>query len=822
MPLRFRQRILDHLRHDRYAPSKADVLLDQLRVPPEAKEAFHGALDELVREGAVEQGSDNRLRLPSFPDEVEGRIRVTSRGFAFVMTDQPFREGDLFIPPDSVGDAISGDRVRVRVFRRSRHHGRAGGDRDPSKNLYGRVAEVVARGRTRFSGTLRKDGRQWLAVPDGKILHDPVVVRDAGAKDAKAGDKIVFELVLHPGDGMLGEGVIIEVLGEAGKLDVETKAVVAGHGLPGPFPDPVLEEARAVTAEFEGDAEGPWSDREDLTGLLTFTIDPPDARDFDDAISIERLDEDGAPRWRLGVHIADVAHFVRTGDSLDSEARARGNSCYLPRLVIPMLPEVLSNGVCSLQEGVNRFTKTAFITLDDRGRVIETRLCRSVIRSRKRFTYLEAQAAIDGDLKLARQHAKTEPEYADEVVEALRHADALARILQRRRARAGQLVLQLPEFELVFDEEGKVVDAEPEDDAFTHTLIEMFMVEANEAVARTFADLGIALLRRIHPDPGFGDIEELRTFARVAGFAMPDEPDRRDLQALLEATREHPAARAIHLAVLKTLAKASYAPAMVGHYALASEHYAHFTSPIRRYPDLTVHRACDAFLDLTENGSKIPGGRGQSRLRQALLDDDRTLGERELFELGNHCSGTEVAAEEAERSLRTFLVMKFLAENHLGEDLPATITGVMPSGNVFVSLDRFLVEGMAKGQDLPGGGRHAGGWSYHPATVRLIAPRSGMSIGLGDAVVARILRVDPASRTMDLAVVEVTSESPRVGDTVLSGNVEAATGRGRGRGRGSSASRSPGKYGGKAKLRSQGRGKATKGGKNRKGKSKRR
>ena len=228
MPLRFRQRILDHLRHDRYAPSKADVLLDQLRVPPEAKEAFHGALDELVREGAVEQGSDNRLRLPSFPDEVEGRIRVTSRGFAFVMTDQPFREGDLFIPPDSVGDAISGDRVRVRVFRRSRHHGRAGGDRDPSKNLYGRVAEVVARGRTRFSGTLRKDGRQWLAVPDGKILHDPVVVRDAGAKDAKAGDKIVFELVLHPGDGMLGEGVIIEVLGEAGKLDVETKAVVAG------------------------------------------------------------------------------------------------------------------------------------------------------------------------------------------------------------------------------------------------------------------------------------------------------------------------------------------------------------------------------------------------------------------------------------------------------------------------------------------------------------------------------------------------------------------------------------------------------------------
>ncbi|MGA1466640.1 MAG: ribonuclease R family protein [Phycisphaerales bacterium] len=806
MPLRFRQRILDHLRHDRYFPSASNVLADHLRVPPEAKPAFHEALDALVREGAIEEGSDRKLRLPSLPDELEGRIRVTARGFGFVIPDQPYREGDLFIPAEGVGDAISGDRVRARVYRRSRHRGR-GTDRDDSKSFYGRVEEVIARGRTRFSGTLQKDGPQWLAIPDGKVLHDPVVIRDPGAKNAKRGDKIVFELLHHPGDGMLGEGVITEVLGEAGRLDVETAAVIAGHGLPGPFPDPVLDEARSVSADFERHAEGPWSDREDLTTLLTVTIDPPDARDFDDAISVERIAGDGAARWRLGVHIADVAAFVAMGGSLDSEAQARGNSAYLPRHVIPMLPEILSNGVCSLQEGVNRFTKTAFIELDDRGRVLGTRLCRSVIRSRKRFTYLEAQAVIDGDLSIARKHAKTEPQYPDEVVAVLRDADRLARILRERRMRSGQLVLQLPEFELVFDEEGKVVDAEPEDDAFTHTLIEMFMVEANEAVARTFADLGIALLRRIHPDPGFADIEELRTFARIAGFAMPDEPERRDLQTLLESTREHPAARAVHLAVLKTMSKATYAPAMIGHYALASEHYAHFTSPIRRYPDLTVHRACDAYLDLTENGAKVPGGRGQAKLRGDLAQDERTLGEQQLFELGNHCSGTEVNAEEAERSLRTFLVMKFLEEHHLGADLPAAVTGVMPSGNVFVSLDRFLVEGMVKPQDLPGSGRSSSQWSYHPATMRLIAPRSGASIGLGDAVTARILRVDPASRTMDLAIVEVRSEAPRLGDAPLRDLRQGKRG-----GRDERGLRKPGTFGGrKTKLKPQGKGKFKKG-----------
>jgi ribonuclease R len=762
MPSRYRGRILDHLRHDRYRPVDLGSLQQQLRIPPEHRELFREALDVLASEGVVEEGRDGKWRLPTFPDRVEGTIRITSRGFGFVLTDRPYREGDLFIPAHAVADALSGDRVAARVVRKDRFRGR-GAAGDDRSGISGRVEEVLARGRTRFSGELVLEGRQWLAVPDGKVLREPVVIRDPGAKNAKAGDKVVFELILHPEAGALGEGVITEVLGEAGRPDVETAAVIAGFGLPGPFPELALEEAHRATADFERRARSGGllgGDREDLTELLTITIDPPDARDFDDAISVERREEDGEILWTLGVHIADVAAFVPAGGTLDSEAAARGNSVYLPRRVIPMLPESLSNGVCSLQEEVPRFTKSIFVTLDHRGRVREQRLCRSMIRSRKRFTYIEAQAVIDGDLAEARRHARTAAAYEPEVIDLLRRSDELAKLLQRRRLQAGQLVLELPDFELVFDDEGRVADAVPEDTSFTHTLIEMFMVEANEAVARLFADLGIAVLRRIHPDPGFADLEQLRTYARVAGFNLPDEPDRRDLQALLERTRGTPASRAVHLAVLKTLAKASYSPAVVGHYALASEHYLHFTSPIRRYPDLAVHRACDAYLDLTDNGARPPSGRRIATVRRDLAEDERCIGELRLVELGRHCSGTEVNAEEAERSLRTFLVLSFLEEKHLGEDLPGTITGVMASGAVFVSLDRYLVEGMVRPENLPGGRRGGGAWSYHPATSRLIAPRSGASIGLGDAVTVRIHRIDSASREMDLELVEIRTRLP--------------------------------------------------------------
>jgi len=742
MPLRYRRRILDHLQQDQYHPATVRQIARDLRVDPAEHELFEQAVKDLVESGeaVLENG---HLRLPPAPKEITGKIKVNARGFGFVIPDQPVREGDIFIPPDNLADAVNGDRVRIRlIVRRNQRGGRRG-------NRVGRVIEIVERGQTKFVGALYKEGKTWLVEADGGALRDPIVIRDPHAKNAKAGDKVVVELTQYPEGDHLPEGVITEVLGESGRPSVETQAVITAHGLRDHFEEDVLEEARAASQTFDQQAEEGWPGREDLRDRFTITIDPPDAKDFDDAITLERDEE--ADEWTLGVHIADVAHFVTRGSALDREAVERGNSVYLPRLVLPMLPEVLSNGVCSLQEGVPRMTKSVFITFDSKGRVQGQRVSSTVIESNKRLTYLEAQALIDGDKKAAHRHARTDTEYTEELIDTLRAADRLAKVLRKRRRRDGMITLDLPEVELVFDDEGHVIDVVPEDDAFTHTIIEMFMVEANEAVARLFDDLRVPLIRRIHPDPAVGKMEVLQIYSLVAGVRIPDQPTRKDLQNLLEATRDSPAARAIHFAVLRTLTKATYSPAMIGHYALASEHYTHFTSPIRRYPDLSVHRALQAFLEATDNGRNVPRGRKRDKLAERIAADNRVLDEGELIQLGNHCSDTEVEAEAAERELRSFLVMQFLEEKHLGDVFTGVVTGVTKAG-VFVSIEKFLVEGLVKTDALPEPGGRADRWQVNEHTMRLTAQRSGQSIGLGDEVEIQIVAIDLSRREMDLLI----------------------------------------------------------------------
>jgi ribonuclease R len=758
MPIRFRQRILDHLRHDAYRPASIRDVARQLRVADEDMTAFESAVDQLVVAGRLEIGSDERLRLPPYGSEAEGRIKITRGGFGFLIPDQPTREGDLFIPEGSTLDAISGDRVRVKIVRKNAavRRGRGASERSgPTErgDLVGRVVEILERGRTRFAGVLVKEGRTWLVEPDGRVLRDRIVVRDPFVKNpmARAGDKCVVEITIWGEDGALPEGVIVEILGEAGKPDVETEAVIASHQIRTIFDHAILEQAGEAARSFEASAKGPWPDRLDLTEGFVFTIDPPDAKDYDDAISIA-YDPD-ADEWELGVHIADVSHFVPAGSPLDIEAQARGTSVYLPRRVVPMLPEQLSNGVCSLQEGVARFTKSVFIVFDAKGRVVSQNAASSVIRSAKRLTYLEAQALIDGDLATARTHAKTEPEYSSDLLDALRLSNRLAKILRERRRRDGMIALHLPQSELVFDAEGRVIDAVPEDGSFTHTLIEMFMVEANEAVARMFADLELPLLRRIHPEPSWGDIEQLRVFARLVKVELPDAPKRKDLQHLLEKTLDSTSTRAIHFAVLRSLAKASYAPTLVGHFALASEHYAHFTSPIRRYPDLLVHRALQAYLDATDNGRDAPSGKHRRKLAHSLQDDPRVIDEATLVNLGFQCTEREIAAEEAERELRTFLILQMLLEKHLGDEFDATVTGISPSGTVFASLEKYLVDGSIPSRELGGADGRADRWQIAAATGRLVAARSGASIGLGDLVRVAIDRIDLAARQMTLRLV---------------------------------------------------------------------
>lgn len=758
---RYTSSILRHIADTRYEPRTLRQLAQDLGVADDEFDQFKAAADALLEDGCVILGSSDTIALPPPGKEMVGVFRAHEKGFGFLQPDELTQHGDLFIPPGSTGDAMNGDRVRAKVI----HEGkRAGSGKSP---FVGRIVEVIQRVDRQYVGTLLKRGKLHVVQVDGRLMRDPVIIRDATAKNARVGDKVVIEIVEYPKDSNdVAEGVITEVLGEGGEPQVETLSVIRAYGLAEKFPPEVTAEARKVSQAFDPDKIP--DDREDLTGVLTLTIDPPTAKDYDDAISIRSFEEGGRTVTELGVHIADVAHFVTPDSALDKEAYARGNSTYLPRVVVPMLPEVLSNGVCSLQEGVNRYAKSCFMKYDADGKVLSERFARSVIRSDKRLTYLEAQALIDGDLREAIKHAKTEPKYPKPILDALKQMDELAKRIRARRLEQGMIVLGLPEVELKFDDTGRVIDAEPEDNAFTHTLIEMFMVEANEATARLFDRADVPMIRRIHPDPDAHGIEGLRMFARIAGYNIPARPSRKQLQTLLEAVRGKPAQRSVNMAVLRTLSKAEYSPMLVGHFALASEHYTHFTSPIRRYPDLVIHRGIDAYLAAASDSGKRPKARG---IGKKIMDKGLVPDEMALREIGRHCSSTERNSESAERELRNYLVLELLSQ-HIGDDYDGTVTGVTGNG-VYIQIDKYLVDGFVRSNDLPGTKNDR--WKLNPQTGALVAQRSGATVSIGNTFTVRVAAVDLARRVMDLTVIDRRSDAKPKRKKLSPSKAKAAT-----------------------------------------------
>jgi len=693
------------LKHPDYEPLKLAQLARALGVNSQDYPQFKAALDQLRQAGHVVIGTGNLVTLPSLAGQIVGTFRANPRGFGFVTSLEPNSHGDLFIPPDATSDAMTGDIVIAKVKRKGKRNGQM--------RYTGEIIQVLERAQNRFVGTLSKHPEGWIVQPDGSAFFEPISVDDVTAKGAKQKDKVVVEILHWPTEKYLARGVIIEVLGRQGQYESEIKSIIRQYHLPSEFNTDCLEQARQVAAGFDGERP---DGREDITEKVIITIDPPDAKDFDDAISLEK-DYDG--NWMLGVHIADVSHFVTPASALDEEAKARGNSVYLPGRTLPMLPEALSNGICSLQPGQKRFVKSVYLTYDELGNVISRKFANSLMCSAQRLTYEQADRILEGRTKGAKP----------EVIDLLKDMQTLARVIEKRRTKNGMIHLDLLETELVMDKSGRVVNAHPADDSYPHTIIEMFMVEANEAVASLLDRLDVPFVRRIHPEPDALSMKNLAKLVRAFGFALPRTPDRKAIQDLLEAVKGTDCALAVNLVVLRSFEKAQYAPLHIGHFALASTHYCHFTSPIRRYADLLVHRVLQCYL--------------QNRLIAAKQD----AAGQDLTEIGKHITFTEQRAEDAEKELTTVLILQMLSKR-TGNELDCVVTGLTNFG-VFVQSRKLGIEGLIQMPDLG-----PDQWKYNARAQCIVGQHTGLSIHLGRAIKVRIISVNVPARQLNVAPAE--------------------------------------------------------------------
>ncbi len=706
MPEVFKDRIVKLLKHADYEPLKFAQLAKALGVRSENYEQFKADFDKLRGAGHVVIGAKNLVSLPSLSGQIIGTFRANPRGFGFISPREPNSHGDLFIPPDATSEAMTGDIVIAKVKRK--------GKRSGEMRYTGEIIEILERAQNRFVGALSKHSEGWLVQPDGRSFVEPISVDDVGAKGAKEKDKVVVEILSYPTEKYLARGVIVEVLGKAGRYDSEIKSIIHQYHLPGEFDAGCLEQARNAAARFNPEES---DSRQDITDKVTITIDPPDAKDFDDAISLE-TDSDG--NWVLGIHIADVSHFISTDSPLDAEAKDRGNSAYLPGRTIPMLPEILSNGICSLQPDQKRFVKSAYLTYDKRGNVIRRKFANSIMKSTQRLTYQQADGILKGRTKDA----------GPEVIELLKNMETLSRAIGQRRTKNGMIHMELPEIELVFDKSGQVVDAHPADDSYPHTMIEMFMVEANDAVASLLDRLNVPFIRRIHPEPDALSMKNLARLVKAFGFNMPRNPGRKAIQDLLAAVKGADCSFGVNLAVLRSFEKAQYAPLNIGHYALASIHYCHFTSPIRRYADLLVHRVLEIYLH------------NESFPKEQELD---------LVEVGKHITFTEQRAEGAERELKAVLILQMLSKK-IGEQLDCVVTGLTSFG-IFVQCRKYGIEGLIRMGDLG-----PGYWKYDEKAQCVTAQSSGRGICLGQAIKVRINSVNVPARQLDVAPAEPLKE----------------------------------------------------------------
>ncbi len=736
--------ILSHVNNANYRPVKPKVIAKKLGLAGDDVSRLKRSIKQLVKERKIAYGPNHLIlavkeepptvvqrttmpkpepstkspekKLTKPPKEkpeksskhVVGTFRRAQGGFGFVRPEGTSagegRDADIYIAANYAGDAASGDTVRIRL---SSKRGRMG-------KVEGRIIDVVERANNQFVGSYLVEGGMGLVQIDGKVFTNPIYVGDPGAKGAQADDKVVIEMVRFPSQVRDGEGVIIQILGQRGEPGVDTLSIIHEFDLPGEFSDATIENSHKEAERFD---ESISSRRKDLTDETVITIDPATARDFDDAISLERTEEG---HWLLGVHIADVSHFVRPRSALDREARDRATSVYLPDRVIPMLPEVISNNLASLQPDKVRYAMTARIEFSPAGQRIETHVFKSAIKSCRRFAYEEVDQYL-ADRSAWKRKLKAP------VHRLLGQMHELAMMLRGRRMKRGSLELSMPELTIDLNPDGQVTGAHLEENTESHQIIEEFMLAANEAVAEMLHDNSLLFLRRVHGSPDPRKLKALNEFVKELGLKSESLESRFALQDLLAAVEGDSRQHAVNYAVLRSMQRAVYSPEEEGHYALASDCYCHFTSPIRRYPDLTIHRLIDAI-----NRGRPP---------------KQDLGE--LFSEGDHCSEREQRATAAERELKKVKLLSFF-EDKVGTKLNGIVTGVESFG-LFVAGTEIPAEGFVHISSL------SDDHYKFDRTGHVIAGfRSGNTFRLGDMVQVEVAAVDVERRQLDFRLLGKT------------------------------------------------------------------
>lgn len=701
--------LLNILLQNRGKPLSGRQILSQFELSRDQRQHALRLLDAMADEGLVRRVKKGLYALPKSSDMVTGTISIHRQGFGFVAPEAGDRE-DVFVPARFLREVMDGDRVAVSVQRSSR-----GG-------FEGRIIRVLERAHRQIVGT-------WQPGPDGGAVlpSDPALsraIRLSGPPPAEArpGFLVVVAIEQYPDRRLPPRGSVIEVLGDPSDPQVEILAVAHKYALPREFSDTALEQAQAAAVGIKAeDLDG----REDLRDRLFVTIDGETAKDFDDAVAVMR-EAHGA--IRLWVAIADVGHYVVPGAPLDRDALDRGTSVYFPGTCLPMLPEALSNGICSLQPEVDRLVLTAEMLFDVRGNRLDSRFYPAVICSKARLTYTEVAAVLTGE-------ETRNPALSDPLIPELHTMEELALRLQKMRTQRGSLDFDLPEPEIVLDLQGQPDQILRAERTVAHRIIEEFMLAANEAVATYLADRDLPVLYRVHEPPDMEKLLAFQTFLSHfnVGLVLGDGGVRPEaLQEVLEAVRDRPEERMVNQLLLRSMKQARYSADNPGHFGLASDCYCHFTSPIRRYPDLVVHRI----------------------LRQALAGRGRLPGTGELARLGDLLSQKERRAMEAEREIVALKRCQFMHDK-VGEVFEACVSDVQPFG-IFVELTDVFVEGLVHISSLDDDY-----YEFDEELHRLVGQRRRRIFRIGDPLKVRLVKVDLERRELDFELEDVTSAAPR-------------------------------------------------------------